>query len=296
MPADDRAALVDDLAVDARKALPLEEPPVVVSREEARLLALRACRRGEPCARRLGARLLLRLLAQREPDALEHAGIERREHVRLILRRVASTCDEKPAVPLHDSRVVAGPQRLGSRAASECEERVEAERAVAARARVRRVAGRVAGDERVDDRLPELLAQVERDVRHAERMAGGARGRDRFRGAARTLGGRAVRVLPQTERDADGVRRRAQQRDRAVHASAHRHGCASGPRGRAKDLAERCRERLDGERLAADGGRLEQRQAVERPLEAVRVGGRDPLSVDAQSNGGPLAAPRGIAR
>ena len=105
-----------------------------------------------------------------------------------------------------------------------------------------------------------------------------------------------MRVLPQTERDADGVRCRAQERDRAVHASAHRHGRATGSRGRAEDLADRGRERLDGERLAADGGSLEQRQAVERALETGRVGARDPLSVDAQSDGGPLAAARGIAR
>ena len=54
------------------------------------------------------------------------------------------------------------------------------------------------------------------------------------------------------------------------------------------------RERLDGERLAADGGSLEQRQAVERPLETGRVRARDPVSVDAQSDGGPFAAARGI--
>ena len=59
----------------------------------------------------------------------------------------------------------------------------------------------------------------------------------------------------------------AQQRDRAVDAAAHRHGDAAGLGSARKTCAERVRERVHGELVTADGRRLEQRQALERPLE-----------------------------
>ena len=52
---------------------------------------------------------------------------------------------------------------------------------------------------------------------------------------------------------------------------------------------ERVRERVDRERLAADGRRLEQRQAREVALEPGRVGVDDPVAVHAQPDGRPLA-------
>ena len=121
-------------------------------------------------------------------------------------------------------------------------------------------------------------------------MAGRARGGDRLRRAARALGGRAVRVLPEPERDADRVRPGAQERDRAVDAAAHRDGDPSRRGLRDEDLAERGRERLDGERLAADRRRFEQRQTGERRASSPsarprrrcarrpRRGGRRPLA------------------
>ena len=63
----------------------------------------------------------------------------------------------------------------------------------------------------------------------------------------------------------------------------------------AEDRAERVRERVDRERLAADRGRLEQRQAGERPLEPGRVRLDDPVAVDEQANRSPLAVARRVS-
>jgi hypothetical protein len=146
---------------------------------------------------------------------------------------------------LEDPRVVARPQGLRSRALGELEQRVEPERAVAARARVRRVAGRVPGRERADHGRPELLAQVERDVWEPEAVAGGACGRHRLGRAAGALRRWPGGILPKPKRDPDRVRPGAEQRDGAVDAAAHRNGDPSGAGRGDEDLANRRRQRLD---------------------------------------------------
>src|SRR5207247_1740585 len=74
------ACLVDDLPGRRRRveARPLEERAVVVAPEEARLLALRTGCDGETAGAGVGARLRLRLLAEREPEAVEECCVERR--------------------------------------------------------------------------------------------------------------------------------------------------------------------------------------------------------------------------
>src|SRR5919201_4115288 len=107
---------------------------------------------------------------------------------------------------LDDPRVM--PCRQHSRAgpARERKKFREAELSVAADAGVRRVAARIAADERRDDGAAELLPQVERHVRQPERVAGGARGANRLRRAARALGGGTPRVEPEAEGDAERLR------------------------------------------------------------------------------------------
>src|SRR6185437_9262139 len=85
------AVLVDDVARPCFEPVAGQERPVVVAREEARLLALRPLRHGEPGGRRFGARRILVLLSQREPDTVEPPWVEAREHVRLVLRLVCAT-------------------------------------------------------------------------------------------------------------------------------------------------------------------------------------------------------------
>src|SRR5690606_33492832 len=141
-----------------------------------------------------------------------------------------------------------------------------AEGAVAADARVGRLATRVALDERGDDRAPELLTQVEGDVRQAERMAGLA-GLDHGAGrAAGALGLVAARVDPQAERDADGARSGLEQRDGTVDPTAHRYRDPRGIGSCRDGGPERVRERVGRERLPGHGGRLEQRQPGEIAL------------------------------
>src|SRR5260370_35102383 len=104
--ADLGAVLVDDCAGAGLEAVPPEERAVIVAAEEARLLALGAMGCSETGALRLGARLLLALLAERERNAIEEPRIEAREHVRLVLVRVGAAREQQATAVLGDARVV----------------------------------------------------------------------------------------------------------------------------------------------------------------------------------------------
>src|SRR5262249_6920296 len=274
------ALLVDDRPGGGAEAVALEERAIVAACEEARLLALGAGRHGEPRTPGLRARLLLRLLAEREPETLEQARVEAGQHVRLVLTRIGRAGEQEAPVAVHDPAVVACREPMGARPPDELEQLGEAEAAVAADARVRRLAPCVAADERPDHRAPELLAQIERDVRNAERVAGRPRGKDRLGRAAGALGVRPLRVAPEPQRHAGRVPGLAQKRDRAVDAAAHRDRDATRLRRGAEDRPDRVRKRVERELVTADGGGLEQRQALERALEPLRVRARDSLAVD----------------
>ena len=117
-------------------------------------------------------------------------------------------------------------------------------------------------------------------------MGDGARTADGAGAAARTLGV-VVRVGPQLERDRDGLGAGAldQQRgDGAVDTAAHRYRDAVGIRFRSKDLADRVRERVGRERLAADRRRLEQSQPAQVAVEPFCVGVDDPVSLHGEPN------------
>ena len=186
-----RGRRVHDRPGPRRDAVSPEERAVVVAGEEARLLALGTACDGEARAVRLGARLLLALLAEREPNAVEQIGVELREHVRLVLRLVRAAREQTAAAVLDDARVVARREAFAARTGREREQLVEAERAVAADARIRRLARGVAVQERGDDRAAELLAQVEGHVRNAEPVAGVARRQHGVGRAAGALGARS---------------------------------------------------------------------------------------------------------
>src|SRR5688500_12044869 len=198
------AALVDDGARSRRDPVAREEVPIVASGEKAGLLALRAPRGVEPGGSRLVARLLLRLRPEREPEAVERARVEAGEHVGLILCAVGGAREEQAPAVLAEAGVVARSQARGADAARKAEERGEAEGPVALHARVRRLPLFVGGYERGDDGAAEPLAEVERDVRDPEGMAGRPRGDDGFRRAADALPVRAVRVGPEAKRQPDG--------------------------------------------------------------------------------------------
>ena len=85
------------------------------------------------------------------------------------------------------------------------------------------------GDEVVDDLAPELVAQVERDVRDAHAVRERAGAGDRL-GRAAALGAIAVGVGPKLECDADDVIARLERklrRNRRVDATAHSHQSAT---------------------------------------------------------------------
>ena len=259
MLAELRAVLAHDRSGFRADAVPRQEVTVVAAGEEACLLALGARGGGEPGGPRLGAHLLLRALAERDLDPVEEPRVEAREHVRLVLARVDAARQEQATAAVDDAGVVAGSQPSRAGPPREGKQLGEPEAAVAPDARVRRLAARVAANERRHDCTPELLAQVERHVRQPERVAELPRRDDGRRRAARPLGVRPVGIEPEPERDADRVRAGAEKRDRAVDSAAHRDRHAPGRRRGAEDGRDRVRERVDGERLAADGRRPEQR-------------------------------------
>src|SRR5262249_2880512 len=137
VPADLAAVLIDDRAFARSEPVPLEEGAVVVTGEEARLLALAPPRDGEPGALRLGARLRLCVLAEREDDPVELCRIEPREHVRLVLLPIGSAREQPAPAVLDDARVVARREHVGARTAREREQATEAKRTVATHARIR---------------------------------------------------------------------------------------------------------------------------------------------------------------
>jgi hypothetical protein len=186
-------------------------------------------------------------------------------------------------------------QRSGTCAADERQQLREAERPIAAHARVRRLAAGEGADEGADDGAAELLAQVEGEVRQPERMARLARGDDGLGRAAGALGVRSDRIEPEPERHADRLRPGAEEGDGAVDAAAHRDRHPPGRRRGAEDGPDRVRERVDGQRLAADRRRLEEREARERAFEPRRVRLDDPLAVDGEPDERELAVPRGVS-
>ena len=196
---------------------------------------------------------------------------------------------------LGDSRVMAGRKLRGAGALGEVEQLVEAEAAVAADARVRRLAGRVAADERADDRAAELLAQVERDVRQPERVAGRARREHGFGRAAGALAVGPFGVEPEPERHADRVRPGLEQGDGAVDAAAHRDRDPPRVRRSAEDRPERVRERVHGQLVAADRGCLEQGQSLERPREPFGLRTDDAVPLDRQADECPAAVAGGVS-
>ena len=166
-------------------------------------------------------------------------------------------------MPPH-ARVVARDQPGGAGAPCEAEQLVEAERPVAASARIRRVATLVRAHELVDDRAAELLAEVERHVWKTKAMARSACGSDGIGRAAGALRVGCLGIDPEPERDADRVASRAQQRDRAVDAAAHRHcypRLEPEQRGRHGPIAAASASTASSS--PSDRGSLEQRQAGE---------------------------------
>ncbi len=234
------------------------------------------------------AHLRLVQLAERKPHPRQRRRCQRREHVGLVLGRVGGCPQQRPALiaGLRQAGVVAGRELLRPQPLAEFQHRVEPHVAVAADARIGSLAVRVAGDERFDDAGPELVAQVDREVREAHRMRQRPRlgdGRRRAAAALRVVLG----VRPQLERDRDRIALGGDQvgGDGAVDAAAHRDQRPAA--GRLSEIPasadrgpERARQRvgrqlgrvqlawaeaaeLSGDLLWPDQGRLEDARAAD---------------------------------
>jgi hypothetical protein len=161
-------------------------------------------------------------------------------------------------------------------------------------ARVRRLAALVAADERLDYGAAKFLAQVERDVRDAERVTCSACGKDRIGRAAGTFCVGPVGIEPEPQSDADRVRQRLEQRDSAVDTPAHRNRNPSDRPRSPKDRPDRVSERIDGERLPTNRSSLEQGQPNKRTIKPRSIGTDNPLAVVREPHECEVCAPRRV--
>ena len=184
MASEHAARAVDDVArALVQPAVTREEASRDGAGEEAEVLGLGLVRDCEPGLLGDGADLVLRAIAEREAQPRERAASERGEHVRLVLRGIDG---EPQQAVVGAPRVVAGRQRRGAEPVGELEHRIEADVAVAAHAGIRGQAVGVLAQPGIDDPVAKLVAQVEREVRHAEAVReapGAAHGGRRAAGA-----------------------------------------------------------------------------------------------------------------
>ena len=151
---------------------------------------------------------------------------------------------------------------------------------------------RVAAHERLDDGAPELLAQVERDVRQAEPVARGAGGEHGLRRAAGALGVGAVRIEPEPESDADRLAARrvaARPRCRRRRSSRRRRdpGAGSARKTGPSAFASASTASSSPPTAAASSSV----KPLERTLETFGLGADDPVALDAEPHERPASRP-----
>jgi hypothetical protein len=161
-----------------------------------------------------------------------------------------------------------------------CEQPGKAKTAVAMDARVRRLAAFVAADERLDYSAAKFLAQVERDVRDAERVACSAGSKHRIGRAAGTFRVRPVGIEPEPQGDTDRIGQRLEQRDSAVDTAAHRNRNPTDRPRSPKDRPDRVSERVDSKRLPTNGSSLEQSQPNKRTIKPRSISLNNALAVE----------------
>jgi hypothetical protein len=160
----------------------------------------------------------------------------------------------------------------------------KAKAAVAMGARVRRFAAFVAADERLDYSAAKFLAQVERNVRDAERVTCSAGSKHRIGRAAGTFRVRPVGIKPEPQGDTDCVRQGLEQRDSAVDTATHRNrNPAHRPRS-PKNRPDRVSERINSKRLPTNRSSLEQSQPNKGTIKPGSISRDDALTVKDKSH------------
>src|SRR5258708_35159996 len=161
------------LAVQDRALTPLEaavtreEIGAAGAREEAEVLGGGAARHREAGVLGALAHLWLGEGAEREAQPHQRTWGERRESVALVLALVEGHPQQRLTLLAGMcARVVPRGQRWGPQALCQLEHCVETHIAVAAHTRIRRESRCVIGEPAIHHARPELLAQVDREVRH----------------------------------------------------------------------------------------------------------------------------------
>ena len=204
--------------------MPTQELALSLPGEEAEVLAFRPP--GDLQAR-LGGDLAhpgLGQIPEWKAQPPERAGLQPREHVGLVLRRVAGTREEGPRAVIRDLGVVTGGELGGAEAIGEGDHRVDAQLPVAEDAGIGSASLGVAAQERPDDPVPELSLEVERQMRDPERMREPSRSQNGLGRAAAALA-IGVLVRPELQRHRDDLAARlalSQGGDGRVHPATER--------------------------------------------------------------------------
>src|SRR4029077_17600151 len=115
--------------------------------------------------------------------------------------RIEPAREQQPAAVLDDPGVVPGCERVCPGAVREGEQPGETEATVAVDARVRRLATLVTAYEWIHPGAANLVAQIERHVRNAERITRRPCSKDGVGRAAGALRVGTVRIEPEPQRD-----------------------------------------------------------------------------------------------
>ncbi len=246
----------------ARKERALTRP-----REKAQVLRVGPARDRHP--RALGELADLRLvqLAERESHP--------RERVRSRARTARSSGPwrhPRPSAAAGRPRLARSARSRGPRPepVGELEHRVQPHAAVASHARVRRQTRGVVGEPTFHHARAELLAQVDREVRHPEPVSEIARAADRLRGAAAEVAV-VLGIRPQLECHADGVRARPRATSSAAIALSTPPLIATSVRDALADSAACVLRRRSERTVQRIGGQL-RRVALRRRQPAELVG------------------------
>ncbi len=126
----------------------------------------------------LPADVVLRDVADREPNTAQGVLAEHVQHVALVLRSIGAALEPEAAAGRgDDTGMMPGGHRVEPEQARPGEQAVELEMAVALDARVRRAAPLVVGDVGFDHMTVEVVGEVEHDVIDAELLRDPARRR-----------------------------------------------------------------------------------------------------------------------
>src|SRR5580700_1985536 len=171
VPAEHPPAAVDDVAwLPGLGPQPLDETGVGSVRHKADVLTVGLVRDRQAEMPRQDTRRVLGELAQWKPQELEFLPLRGKQEIALVARRVACAVEFGPLRAANPAGIMPCRLRRGTEIPRHTQQIAEFDPLIAADARDRRLASRVAVDKIVDDRSPEAALVIEHIMRDAEAL------------------------------------------------------------------------------------------------------------------------------